>query len=239
MSFSLGTEHHTYTIIGRCPRTGRLGIGIATYSLAVGGYCPFIKSSVAALSTQAYASPRLGPVAMGLLEAGRRPDEVIGELEKDDNYFDYRQIGIVDRHGAAAAHSGSKTRKWAGHILGDGFVAMGNALAGAPVIQAMAEAFKVSEAEELDERSLRAIEAGREAGGQGHLRERSAGLMVHDPDQELNLDLRVDAHESAIDELRRVHTAYTPYVAYYELRARDPDSTPPQEEWAREQGIEP
>lgn len=30
----------TYTIIGRCDDTGRPGIGIATYSLAVGGYCP-------------------------------------------------------------------------------------------------------------------------------------------------------------------------------------------------------
>ena len=27
----------TYTVIARCARTGQLGIGIATYSLAVGG----------------------------------------------------------------------------------------------------------------------------------------------------------------------------------------------------------
>ncbi|MEA2850469.1 MAG: hypothetical protein QOE02_488, partial [Rhodospirillaceae bacterium] len=27
----------TYSIIGRCARTGRLGLGITTFSLAVGG----------------------------------------------------------------------------------------------------------------------------------------------------------------------------------------------------------
>jgi uncharacterized Ntn-hydrolase superfamily protein len=30
----------TFTVIGRCPRTGRLGIGTATRSLAVGARVP-------------------------------------------------------------------------------------------------------------------------------------------------------------------------------------------------------
>ena len=32
----------TFTILGRDPETGKIGIGIATYSLAVGATCPFI-----------------------------------------------------------------------------------------------------------------------------------------------------------------------------------------------------
>ena len=43
----------TYTVIARCDRTGQLGIGIATYSLAVGGYCPAIRGGLGAVSTQA------------------------------------------------------------------------------------------------------------------------------------------------------------------------------------------
>jgi hypothetical protein len=31
-----GVEFHTFTVIGRCARTGRLGVGTATRSLAVG-----------------------------------------------------------------------------------------------------------------------------------------------------------------------------------------------------------
>ena len=35
----------TYTIIGRCARTGRLGIGIATYSITVGRYAHSVRSA--------------------------------------------------------------------------------------------------------------------------------------------------------------------------------------------------
>ena len=34
----------TYTIIGRCARTGRLGIGIATFSITVGRYAHSARS---------------------------------------------------------------------------------------------------------------------------------------------------------------------------------------------------
>jgi uncharacterized Ntn-hydrolase superfamily protein len=32
----------TYTLVARCPKSGAFGIGIATYSLAVGAKCPAI-----------------------------------------------------------------------------------------------------------------------------------------------------------------------------------------------------
>ena len=180
----------------------------------------------------------MGPLALELLEAGASPVDALEKLAADDEHFDYRQIGIVDRDGRAAARSGDKTRSWAGHVLGDAYVSMGNALAGQRVVEAMAQAFERMPDENLDERLLRAIEAGREAGGQGHLRERSAGVMVHGGGRRLNLDLRVDAHDSAVDELRRVHDAYVPYTPYYEMRAGEPHNTPLQEDWSKEHGIE-
>ena len=48
------------------------------------------------------------------------------------------------------------------------------------------------------------------------------------------MDLRVDVHDTAIEELRRIHTAYKPYVPYYELRHREPEKTPAQHKWVRE-----
>ena len=61
----------TYTIVARCPETNALGVGIATYSLGVGGYCPFLARGLAALSTQAFANPTLGPIALDALQDGR------------------------------------------------------------------------------------------------------------------------------------------------------------------------
>ena len=90
----------------------------------------------------------------------------------------------------------------------------------------------------LEERLLLAIEAGRDAGGQAaadgaHLAERSAALIVQGEDIVEDLNLRVDAHDDAVTELRRVYAAYAPYLPYYALRARDPENTPAQDVWAR------
>ena len=229
----------TYTIIGRCSRTGRLGIGITTYSLAVGGYCPSVRSDVGAVSSQAYASPQLRGLAVQLLQRGLSPGEVLERLEAQDPDFRFRQVGIVGVDGAGAAWTGSETRPWAGHVTGEDFVAMGNSLTGQDTVDRMADAFEEDPALELDERLLHALEGGRDAGGQSnlqgeHLAERSAGLIVETPGALVPLDLRVDVHEQAVDELRRLHAAYSPYMPYYELRATDPPNTPAQDVWVRE-----
>lgn len=230
----------TYTVIGRCPRSGRLGIGIATYSLAVGSYCPAIRAGLGAVSSQAFVNPRLAPLALNLLALGHGLARVMAELTAEDPYIAYRQIGMVDASGEVLAHTGERTRPWSGHVAGEGFLVMGNVLAGPKVLQAMADAYVARASAELDERLLAALAAGRDAGGQQaadgtHLPERSASLHLHHVGPVSELDLRVDLHDTAVDELHRVHAAYRPYLPYYELRARRPDQTPPQDVWARQQ----
>jgi uncharacterized Ntn-hydrolase superfamily protein len=70
------------------------------------------------------------------------------------------------------------------------------------------------------------IEAGRDAGGQGtvdrHKPERSAALIVYSQHDYADIDLRVDLHATAIEELRRVWLEYKKYEAYYQDRGRNP-----------------
>ena len=116
----------TYTIIGRCSRTGRLGIGITTFSLAVGGYCPSMRSDVSAVSSHAYANPQLGGLAVQLLHSGLSPTEVLQRGWRDRTRTSATgQVGIVGVDGAGAAWTGSETRPWTGHVTGEDFVAMG------------------------------------------------------------------------------------------------------------------
>ena len=170
-------------------------------------------------------------------EAGLSPERLVPELARRDEHIEYRQIGVLDGEGDVAARTGDRTRGWHGHVAGEGFVAMGNGLAGAGVVEAMAEAFAARPEESLDERLLQAIEAGCAAGGQRPeggewLPERSAALVVYGSEEYALMDLRVDAHETAVEELRRVWSEYRPYVPlYYELRVKSPDRAPLQETW--------
>lgn len=228
MTFQLGTECHTFTMIGRCAETGLLGICMTSSPLSVAARCPFIKPNLAAVSTQAYTDPGLGPLALNLLEAGYAPEKVLLELHASDEWAEYRQHGIVDRNGRSAAFTGSSNLDWKGHLNGPNYVAMGNYLTSEKVVDAMAKTFVDSAKEILEERLLRAIEAGRAAGGEkgGHL---SAGLIVYCRDPYSRTDLRVDMYPSqpgqsgdAVDELRRIFTVYKPLIRYYEERPRNP-----------------
>ncbi len=235
MELRLGVERHTFTILARCPRTGALGIGIATYSLGVGGYCPAISPGVGVLSSQAFADPRLRPIGMQKLESGGSAGDALKAMQESDSYIEYRQIGIVDAQGTVAVHTGPSARSWAGHQTGDGWVAMGNVLAGPQVVDAMARTFQSSSDVALEERLLRSVEAGRDAGGQPE-GQRSAALIVYHDESYPWMDLRVDAHDEPVGELRRVYHVYSPMASYYyDLRPKDPRNTPTQQEWVAEQ----
>jgi uncharacterized Ntn-hydrolase superfamily protein len=223
----------TFTIVARCSRSGQVGIGIATYSIGVGLYCNGLRANVGATMTQAFVNQGNNTLALRLLAKGFMPARVIDELAANDSDFAYRQIAVIDREGRAAAYSGAKTRGYSGHEVGNGYVAMGNVLAGHHVVEAMARGYEAKPDESFERRLLRAIEAGRDAGGQvgndGHLTERSAGIFVYGAYDHAELDLRVDLHDKAVDELRRVWGVYKQYEAYYAERGRNPRNAPGQE----------
>ena len=225
MGFGLGPEVHTFTMIGRCERTGLLGVCITSSPLSVGARCPFIRANVAALSTQAYSDPGLGPLALNLLDLGHPPEQVLEFLKASDEWSEFRQNGIVDRNGRSAAFTGSENLDWKGHIVRPNYVAMGNYLTGEQVVEAMAKAFEDKSEDILEERLLGAIEAGRDAGGErgGQL---SSALVVQGREPYPRTDLRIDMVDSesgdAVDALRRVFNEYEPLISYYEQRPRNP-----------------
>jgi uncharacterized Ntn-hydrolase superfamily protein len=222
----------TYTLLARCPKTGQVGIGIATYSICVGLYCNGLRGGVGAAMTQAFVNQGNNPLALRLLAQGYTPEHVLGELKANDPNYEFRQIAVIDRLGRLAAYSGPKNRGWAGHKVGDGYVAMGNVLAGPAVIDAMAKAYEETADLSFVRRLLAAIEAGRDAGGQsgndGHLAERSAAVMVYGDYDHAELDLRVDLHDTAVEELRRAFEEYELYRSYYKERSKNPKDAMPQ-----------
>ena len=94
------------------------------------------------------------------------------------------------------------------------------------VVEAIARGFLAEPDSDLEHRLLMGLEYGRDAGGQGtaerHKPERSSALLVYSRDPYPDIDLRVDLHATAIEELRAVWTEYKKYEAYYRQRGEQP-----------------
>jgi uncharacterized Ntn-hydrolase superfamily protein len=227
----------TYSIIARCPRTGQFGIGIASYSIAIGLHCDAaVRANTGVTLTLGFPRPQNNHLAIRLLAQGRTAGQVMEELRVNDPDSAWRQIAIADRESNVAAHSGASLAKWAGHRTGNGFAVFGDGLAGPQVLDAMAAAFEAAAPVGLDEQLLAALEAGQRAGGiagaSGRLPERSAAMVLWANRTYNEVDLRVDLHDNAIAELRRIYVDYKPSIAYYEERARNPRNAIPAMEFA-------
>ncbi len=227
-----GIEVNTFTLLARCPKTRMFGVAITTRTIAVGQRCTYASPPFGLVVTQATVAQTLGVLGARLLSAGYPAAKVLAEIVSSDEHIEYRQVAVIDADGRAVARTGKDNRAWAGHVVGDGWVAMGNVLVGEQTVQAMATAFEKSAAENFDERLLRAIEAGRDAGGQRG-GQRSAGLLIYDDRPFPYLDLRVDEQAEPVGELRRIHSLFAPLLPYYDLHRKNPVGLPPYDEWLR------
>jgi uncharacterized Ntn-hydrolase superfamily protein len=172
-------------------------------------------------------------LATSMLAQGASAGEVLAKLQDLDNHVSFRQIGVIDARGEAAAHTGADARDWKGHRIGPGYIAMGNVLLGPQVVDAMAAAYAENATLELEERLLLALEAGRDAGGQSNgvrrMPERSSALVVTGAQPYPKISLRVDADATAVDKLRALYTRYKKYEEYYRQRDLFPHTVPAQE----------
>jgi len=223
----------TFSLIGRCERTGMFGIAISTSEMAVGSRCIHVAPGVGAIVSQASSNPRLGHLGLNLLRAGYSAPRALDEIAASDQFVERRQLGCLDVTGLGAARTGAGNKPWAGHRVERNVVVATNAVVGAEVADSMFDGFKRGADLPLWERLLRSLEAGKAAGGQPD-GETSSGLYVVDRDTYPLVDLRVDLHPTPVTELRRLADAYFPLVAYYNLRPRDPN-VPPAAEWLAQQ----
>ena len=193
---------HTFSVVGRCARTGDFGVAVATARPAVGGVVPWA-SLAGAVATQARTNTALGRDAMALLARDVPVAVALERLLGADPDREHRQLHGVDRRGDAFAHTGGDCVPWCGHRPGDGFSVAGNMLAGPEVLSAMAGAFGAHPELELAARLLGALEAGQAAGGDKRGKQ-SAALLVASADPRAYHNLRVDDHAEPVAELRRV-----------------------------------
>jgi uncharacterized Ntn-hydrolase superfamily protein len=193
----------TWSILAR-DESGYFGMAIASRFFAVGSLCVHSRRGVGALSSQALLNPLYGPAGLDLLAQQLSPEQTITKLIASDQGREQRQLHILPFKGLPAAHTGSACVDWCGHLLEDGLSVAGNMLAGPKVIEHTAQAFKDTRGKPMGERLLAALDAGQTAGGDKRGKQ-AAALKVHNDEDYLQLDLRVDDHAEPFIELRRLY----------------------------------
>jgi uncharacterized Ntn-hydrolase superfamily protein len=211
----------TFTVVARCPQTKRLGVALATSSPAVGNRCPVVSPRMGAASVQLIADPRQTMLARRLIGLGYSAPKVLAELRASDSFIERRQIGVVDSFGHTAAFSGPDDTWYSGHVEGDNFVAMGNGIVSEAVVAAMASSMTASAGADLADRIMAAVEAGAVAGGE-EKGQFSAAVLVYGDEPFAEVDLRVDYHQGAVAELRRIYDWFRPLIPYFVERSYNP-----------------
>lgn len=193
----------TFSIVGRCERTGQLGVAVSTADVGAGRLVTWARAGVGAVATQSWPSLYLAIDALRYMGEGLPAPEAVGRALADDPGRAVRQLGAVDAEGRSATFSGDECTTWYGGIGGPNFATQGNMLIRGETISAMASSFLETDAHDLAERLVRALEAGQAAGGDKRGRQ-CAALLVVDREEYPLWDLRVDEHANPVPELRRI-----------------------------------
>ncbi|MCW3476853.1 DUF1028 domain-containing protein [Limobrevibacterium gyesilva] len=212
----------TYSLLGRCARTGQLGAVVTTSAMGVGARCPFARAGVGAALTQHRTDPRLGPLLIALLARGFTAQQALDGAVAATPHRDWRQLAVIDAAGRTASFTGAHVRAERGEAHGPDCVAIANIVRSAELPAAMARAFAADPALPLAARLVQAIQAGEAAGGE-FAAVRSAALLVVDRESFPYVDLRVDDHATPLAELARLWAAYARDADDYVIRAIDPD----------------
>jgi uncharacterized Ntn-hydrolase superfamily protein len=215
----------TFSISGRCEKTGVMGIAISSSSPAVAARCAHAMAGAGVVASQNITDPALGQGGLLLMAEGYSAEDTLARLLDGYEFAPFRQLAIIDHNGGTAAYSGEKALGVFSTSEGRNCVAAGNLLASADVPEKMVRAFEASTGY-LADRLIVAMQAAVAAGGEaGPVH--SAGMLVVDKVSWPVADLRVDWHETdPIGALADLWALYKPQLNAYVTRALDPTAAP-------------
>ena len=205
----------TLSVLAYDSETGSIGGVAATGNLAVGAWVLRVSPGYGAVATQGTnVSTLWGEQALNMLTSEQNPEYVVQQIIGGDPGKQTRQLAVLNAQGESSVFTGEDNHQFKGSIASHNAVFTGNWLSGPDVLQAMAEAYAQNARAPFPVRLLEALSAGVESGSdsRGTL---SAALLVKSIDCP-PLDLRVDYHETPVDELKNLYQKATssPYVEW-------------------------
>lgn len=211
----------TFSLAGRCERTGAVGAVIASASMAVAARCVAVRAGVGAVCSQSTTDPRLREALLEAMAGGLAASDALAVVVGRAADVGYRQLAAVDADGGSASYSGALTLGEATDIHAAGAAAAGNLLADPGVPAAMLAAFTDRADDSLGDRLIAGLQAGLAAGGEVSP-VRSAGMVIAEAVPWPVTDLRVDWHDDPVGQLAGLWQIWQPQAASYIGRALRP-----------------
>jgi uncharacterized Ntn-hydrolase superfamily protein len=211
----------TFSLVGRCERTGAVGAVIASASMAVAARCAAVRAGVGAVCSQSTTDPRLREALLDAMAGGLPAADAVAAVTGRTEDIAYRQLAVVDAAGGSASYSGGLALGDAADVSAAGAAAAGNLLADRAVPAAMLALFAERAGDSLGDRLLAALEAGLAAGGEVSP-VRSAGMVIAGSVPWPVTDLRVDWHDDPVGQLAGLWRIWQPQAESYVRRALRP-----------------
>jgi uncharacterized Ntn-hydrolase superfamily protein len=212
----------TFSLAGRCERTGAVGVVIASASMAVAARCVAVRAGIGAVCSQSTTDPRLREALLCAMADGAAAVDALAAVVGRTPDVAYRQLMAVDAGGGSAAYSGELALGEATDVCAAGAAAAGNLLADPGVPAAMLAAFTGRAGDSLGDRLIAALQAGLAAGGEVSP-VRSAGMIIAEAVPWPVTDLRVDWDDDPIGRLAGLWPLWQPQAESYIGRALRPD----------------
>ena len=201
--------YNTYSIVARDAATGQFGVAVQTHQVAVGKRIILTLPGYGALITQSFSNLNFVVQAEPMLRLGMKAPEILRSLIASDIGEARRQVGIVDMHGVAAAHTGALCIREASHHIGEGYTVQANMMTKSTVIESMKHAYE-STTGDFAARLIAVMQAAQ--GEDGDIRGmQSSALRIVSGDKtsyerDTIYDVRVDEHALPLHELDRLVT---------------------------------
>jgi uncharacterized Ntn-hydrolase superfamily protein len=207
---------HTFSIVARDTATGEMAIAVQSHWFSVGTVVAWGEAGVGVIATQSFVNKSFGIRGLALLKDGKTPQAAMDALLQDDSGKEFRQVAIIDTHGAVATHTGKNCIVFAGHKNGNNFSVQANMMLNDAVVPAMEKSWLANNKLPLGERMVAVLKAGQDAGGDVRGKQSAALLVVASkatsaPWNDRLIDLRVDDAVDPITELDRLLRVFRAY----------------------------
>ena len=189
----------TFSLLAFDPTTKALGGIAATGALCVGGWVLAGGAQAGIVASQGQAPSTLWrDQVLELMGAGVDAPKAVAKTVAPDEGREHRQLSALDTNGQFGVFTGIGNGDYKGHVRGKECIASGNILAENTVLDSMVRTYEDSSLTFAD-RLLDALKAGERVGGDKR-GVQSAAILIISVEQP-PLSLRIDHHESPIDEL--------------------------------------